>query len=195
MPSETELKYAPPEFFSAEKLFSLPEIAPYCGEISETKMETEYLDTPDFSAARRGITLRRRFENGESIIYAKCSRLVSGELSVRGEWSVSSSDIPGAASLLADAGAPTSALCGMPLKVVGSVSFLRKEAEVCLPCGLSFILSYDEGFFREKIPFSEIELELTSGDADELLRFGRILSEKYSFSPEMRSKYARAVME
>ncbi len=194
MPSEIELKYAPPVGFSADALFSLPEIAPFCGKVSEIEMKTEYLDTPDFAAAKCGITLRRRFENGESVIYAKCRRHSSNEFSVRGEWRVVSRDISNAARLCEAAGAPTDVLSGVALVVVGRVSFLRKEALVTLPDELSFLLSFDEGFFGEEVPFSEIELELQSGDADELLRFGRELSKKYFFSPETRSKYARSLI-
>ena len=55
------------------------------------------------------------------------------------------------------------------------------------------MLSFDEGTFGEDTPFSEIELELKSGDTDELLRFGRELSLKYGLVPETSSKHARAV--
>lgn len=192
MANETELKYAPPEGFSAEKLFSLPEIAPYLGRISSFTMQTEYLDTPYSDAKKRGVTLRRRLENGVSILYAKTSCLRSGELSIRGEWSVVSDDIANAAKLLYDAGAPTGELVGLPLEVCGKVAFTRYEAPLTLP-EFSAMLSYDEGTFGEDVPFSEIELELTSGDTDELLRFGRDIALRYGFKPEAASKYARAL--
>ncbi len=192
MPSETELKYTPPEGFSSEKLFSLPEIAPHLGEIKEFSMQTDYLDTPFRDAKSRGITLRRRLENGTSVLYAKTSRLRSGELSIRGEWSVESDDLASAAKALAAVGAPTSELVGIALEVCGRVAFTRYEAVLSLP-EFSASLSYDEGVFGESVPFSEIELELVSGDTDELLRFGRELSLKYGFSPESASKYARAL--
>lgn len=193
MPSEIELKYTPPKLFTKETLFSLPEIAPYLGEIRTLTMKTDYLDTPFSDAKARGITLRRRYENGESILYAKCSRLRSGELSIRGEWSVVSDDIQSAAKLLCDVGAPTNELVGLPLEICGTVAFTRYEATLTLPV-FSALLSYDEGTFGESFPFSEIELELVSGDTDELLRFGRDLAQKYSLVPETSSKYARALL-
>ena len=193
MPAETELKYAPPADFSADRLFSLPEIAPHLGEIKEFAMKTDYLDTPFSDAKARGITLRRRFENGKSILYAKTSRLRSNELSIRGEWSVESGDIANAAKILCAVGAPTNELVGLQLEVCGKVVFTRHEALLTLPA-FSASLSYDEGTFGESVPFSEIELELVSGDTDELLRFGRDLSQKYNFSPEPSSKYARAIL-
>ncbi len=192
MSSEVELKYAPKQGFSATELFSAPEIAPFLGEISEIEMKTEYLDTPTNDAKSRGISLRRRMENGKNLLYAKTSRLTSGELTVRGEWSVPSSDISRAAELLLEAGAPTADIVGLPLEVCGKVSFLRKEALLSLPA-FSAMLSFDEGFFGEDTPFTEIELELKSGDTDELLRFSREIAIKYGFAPETLSKHARAL--
>jgi inorganic triphosphatase YgiF len=194
MPNETELKYAPAKDFSKDMLFSLPEISPFCGEVREIAMKTEYLDTKDSLAASRGVSLRRRVENGKSILYAKCNLCTSGELSVRGEWQVDGDDLSLAAELLESAGAPTDFLKGHPLEVCGRVSFVRHEAVVSLPEGLSFALSFDEGTFGENAPFSEVELELLSGEPDDLLRFGRDLAEKYSFTPESRSKYARSLI-
>lgn len=193
MPAETELKYAPPADFLAEDLFSLPEIAPYIGDVKTLTMQTDYLDTPFSDAKSRGITLRRRYENGKSILYAKTSRLRSNELSIRGEWSVESGDIANAAKLLCAVGAPTKELVGLPLEVCGKVAFTRYEACLTLP-EFSASLSFDEGTFGESVPFSEIELELVSGDTDELLRFGRELSMKYAFKAETASKYARAIL-
>lgn len=192
MNAETELKYAPPRGFTAEMLFSLPEIAPHIGNIKTLAMQTDYLDTPFSDAKSRGITLRRRLENGASILYAKTSRLRSGELTVRGEWSVESADIPNAAKLLAAVGAPTGELSGLPLEICGKVAFTRYETLLALP-SFSAMLSFDEGTFGEDVPFSEIELELTEGDTDELLRFGRELAQKYAFRAETASKYARAL--
>lgn len=194
MPNETELKYAPPKDFSKDLLFSLPEISPFCGFVHEITMKTEYLDTKDALAASRGVSLRRRIENGRSVLYAKCNLCTSGELSVRGEWQVDGDDLNLAAGLLSKVGAPTEFLEGLPLEVCGRVSFTRYEAEVTLSNGLSFSLSFDEGAFGKSTPFSEIELELLSGDADELLRFGRELAKKHSFTPEHRSKYARSLI-
>lgn len=192
MPSETELKYTPPEGFGEKELFSLPEIAGNCGEISETEMRTEYLDTPFSEARTLGITLRRRFEGKKSLLYAKAPVCASGELSIRGEWCVESDDVARAAELLLAEGAPTEALVGKKLCVIGRVSFLRKEARLSLP-DFEASLSYDKGIFGKDVSFSEIELELISGDTDELLRFGRSLAGKYDLAPETASKCARAI--
>lgn len=194
MPSETELKYAPPSGFSADALFDDEYIAPYRSEIKSIDMHTDYLDTVGGDAKKQGITLRRRFENGESVIYAKCNRSLRGALTVRGEWSVESSDIENAAALLHAQGAPTEKLSGLPLLICATVSFRRLECLVTPYDGFSFLLSFDDGHFGSDTPFCEVELELCDGTEAELLSFGQKLSAKLDFKPELRSKYARALL-
>ncbi len=190
---ETELKYSPTGAFNRETLFSDSAIAPFCGEIKKISMHTEYLDTKDRAAAKRGITLRRRWENGESVVYAKCGISRGGDFSKRGEWCVASADLDAAARLLAEAGAPTEELSGLSLITVGEVEFERYECEVVLSPEFSFVLSYDEGFFCKTKPFCEIELELKLGSEEELLLFGERLSKKLGLCPEGKSKYIRSL--
>ena len=103
MASEIELKYAPPADLRAETLFLDSIIAPFSANRRRFDMHTEYLDTENGDAKKSGITLRRRFENGESVLYAKCKRYGADALSVRGEWRVISDDIAGAAKRLSNA--------------------------------------------------------------------------------------------
>ena len=193
MATETELKYAPTVRITEKELFECEYIAPFCGDKRELVMHTDYLDTPDGVAKKKKITLRRRFENGKSILYAKTSRRASGAFTERGEWSVECDDIAQAARLLADEGAPTECLISLPLIVRATVEFRRIEATVTPYEGLSFVLSYDEGHFGGSVPFSEIELELLSGTAEELMVFGEKLAKKLALRPERLSKYARAL--
>lgn len=194
MSRETELKYTPPKGFALNDLFSDSLVAPHYTELNKLEMHTEYLDTSDSDAKKQGVTLRRRFENGESVIYAKCGKISDGALSVRGEWSVKSGDIKNAAGLLADIGAPTSSLIGLSLIMVASVRFVRHECLVTPHDGFSFMLSYDDGYFGENTHFCEVELELRQGSAEELVVFGKKLAENFGFIPETRSKYARALL-
>ncbi|MBQ4544328.1 MAG: CYTH domain-containing protein [Oscillospiraceae bacterium] len=193
MSSETELKYTPHNGFFAKELFECEYIAPYAGLLRRISMSTEYLDTKDRLAAKSGITLRRRYENGESVIYAKTNKSSHGALSVRGEWSVASEDTDVAARLLCNVGAPVEELCDLPLVTVASVRFERLECLVTPYPGFSFMLSYDEGVFGEKLPFSEVELELCDGSVSELTVFGEKLASRLGLTPETRSKYARAL--
>ena len=195
MASETELKYAPPAGFSAKELFGCEYIAPYAGEVKRITMSTEYFDTKDGLASKSGITLRRRYENGKSVIYAKTNKRALGALSVRGEWSVESDNIDNAARLLCEVGAPVEGLFDLPLVTVASVRFERQECLVTPYPGFSFMLSYDEGFFGENTPFSEIELELFKGSVSELALFGEKLASRLCLKPETSSKYARALYE
>ncbi len=194
MASEIELKYTPNEGFSRETLFRDREIAGKCDELKKISMETEYLDTVDNKAKALGITLRRRMENGESVLYAKSGKSTIGALSIRGEWSVPSDDVKNAAKLLAEEGAPTEQLFGKELVVITKVAFTRYECTVTPHRGFSFSLSYDEGVLGHDHKFSEIELELLDGECEELMEFGESLAERLSLTPETRSKYARALL-
>ena len=194
MASEIELKYTPREGFSKEMLFGDSIIAGKCDEIKKISMETEYLDTVDNKAKTLGITLRRRRENGESVLYAKSGKSTIGALSIRGEWSVKSDDVANAAKLLAKEGAPTEQLFGKELIVTAKVAFTRYECKVEPKPGFAFSLSYDEGILGSDHEFTEIELELLEGECEDLLEFGEVLSEKLSLTPETRSKYARGLL-
>ncbi len=194
MASEIELKYTPKEGFLKEKLFSDSEISGRFDEIKKISMETEYLDTADNKAKSLGITLRRRMENGESVLYAKSGKSTIGALSIRGEWSVKSDDVKNAPKLLAEVGAPTEQLFGKELLVITKVAFTRYECKVEPKRGFSFSLSYDEGILGRDHKFSEIELELLEGECEDLMEFGESLAGRLSLTPETRSKYARALL-
>ena len=193
MGCEIELKYTPSGDFSASALFDHPLISKNREELRRITMSTEYLDTPDRLARESGITLRCRKENGKSVFCVKCQRARHGAFSERGEWSVESEDLSSALPLLKECGAPVERLFEKPLLTVAKVSFLRLECDVNLGF-LSFVLSYDEGFFGESTPFSEIELELVSGDAAELIVVGERLKREFDLKDEPRSKYARALL-
>lgn len=193
MGKEIELKYVPCGTLSKEEVFDLPYIRENAGEKRRLEMATEYLDTEDSLASSLGITLRRRLEDGKSIFYAKQSRKRSGALSERGEWSVKTDDFSSAMELLSKVGAPCDAFIGKELLTVARVSFVRYEATVNIGA-LSFILSYDEGSFNDKTPFSELELELLDGELAELLFIGDKIKRDLDLTDEPRSKYARALL-
>ena len=193
MGCEIELKYTPSVNFSSAQLFDHPLISKNRGELRRIIMSTEYLDTPEGLSQKSGITLRRRCENGKSVFYAKCQKARNGAFSERGEWSVEGEDLSAALPLLKECDAPVDVFLGKNFITVAKVSFSRLECDVTFGA-LSFILSYDEGFFGEKTPFSEIELELVSGNAAELIIVGEKLKEKLGLKDEPRSKYARALL-
>ncbi len=193
MGREIELKYVPNGDFSKESLFDLPYIRDNSGSLRRFEMTTEYLDTEDNLARERGITLRRRFENGKSIFYAKQSKSRSGAFSERGEWCAITDDFSSAMEKLRDVGAPTGDFIGKQLHTVAKVSFVRHEVTVKIN-SLSFVLSYDEGSFNDKTPFSELELEICDGEVAELLFIGDKIKRDLDLADEPRSKYARALL-
>ena len=71
------------------------------------------------------------------------------------------------------------------------------RAQVQLDTGKSTsIISYDEGMIRSGgriAPISEIELELTDGDTDDMLKLGEKLAKRFGLQPEDKSKFKRGL--
>ena len=82
-----------------------------------------------------------------------------------------------------------------PLRGIFETVFLRRKmrietgntiCEVALDKGE--IIAKDE-----KAPISELEIELYAGKQEDLLSIGEKISKKYDLTPELKSKYARAI--
>lgn len=74
------------------------------------------------------------------------------------------------------------------------MEFERRQVKIDTGSSISE-LSVDDGVMKangKELPIMELELELYSGDEEEMTRFGEKLAEKYSLTPEDRSKFARA---
>ena len=163
------------------------------GPFAETRMETAYYDTPDrrLSAARQ--TLRRRLENGVSVITLK-TPLPDGS---RGEYETESGDIVSAIPALLEQGAPAELeeLSREGLEEVCGARFTRLARIIDVPGG-QVELALDRGEFTgggRTLPFTEAEAELKAGPDEVLARFGRALAEEFSLREEPRSKIQRAM--
>lgn len=82
-----------------------------------------------------------------------------------------------------------------PLVNILEMTFIRKKVrldnEECI-CELSL----DNGKIvtdKNEEVISELEIELFSGEQDELLKIGQTIAEKYNLKPEKRSKYSRGL--
>lgn len=190
---EAELKYAVVGKVLPEDIFGNSIIVPFCGSMRKKEMHTRYLDTMRGEARKRGLALRVRRENEESVFTAKCRKRASGAMSVRHEWNVLSEDYREAVALLEEAGAPCAFLRGKELVTTAEVRFTRLEADVSPREKFSFVLSYDKGIFGTDVPFEEIELELKKGSEEELLDYGKKLLEILPIREEKRSKFVRAM--
>ena len=164
--------------------------APY-----ELRMETSYFDTVggDFSARRW--TVRRRLENGVSVICVKTPR-EKGAL-LRGEWETEADSLTDALPTLLEQGAPEelASLVTQELVKVCGARFLRRAQLLEPEPGVRLELAADAGVLLgggRELPFYELELEHKAGDAEGLFRFGRTLAAEFGLSPEPKSKFARA---
>ena len=186
MGREFEVKYSA----TLEQIEALKEAFPGLAPID---METTYYDTPDAKLGRKHWTLRRRYENGQSI----CTVKTPAADGSRGEWEVRCDRIEDAIPELCKLGAPqelaeltaggVSAICGAKFtRLAGPIDFVYCTAELALDQGVL------TGGGRE-IPLMEVELELKSGSEAALIIFAETLAEKFQLLPESRSKYSRAL--
>ncbi|MBR6473098.1 MAG: CYTH domain-containing protein [Firmicutes bacterium] len=214
---EIELKYRT-DSETAEKIFS--ELgAASTDDIRIIPMEARYLDTKDGDLRERHITYRLRKEGGVTVLtvkYGKGSDKARGGLHRREEINIPVpddfaekpgidvlEDTPIYKELDKAVGGQYSDELGImlplkPLIPVIEMRFVRKETEVCLNeegTGRA-VLSYDEGVIiagNKKSPFSELEIELSEGNEDDLIGFGAKLSEKYGLQEGNKSKFARGL--
>jgi triphosphatase len=198
MSREIELKYVFTKPCSYEQVFSLPEIAGISGEVREIEMHTIYYDTADFRLSSQGISIRLRRENEKGVVTVKTALGGEGALSLRGEWQVPAGDLFEAIPALVNAGAPELLLHIKPAEMIerARVQFVRHEAALCIKPGFSATISLDEGHFLKngrEMPFSELEIELMEGSAEELSAFGELLCTLLPLRAEPRSKLARAL--
>lgn len=162
-----------------------------------TRMKTTYFDTPDRRLAQVRWMLRRRMEGEESVV---CLKTPENEAHVRGEWQILSNAVDDAAiDGLLSQGAPQElrALCGKaPLLPVCGAEFLRRSTMLVFPDASRAELAGDCGILHgaaERLPFTELELELYEGSPEETLALVQRLSARYGLCEESRSKAARAM--
>ncbi len=187
MGQELELKYrTTPEGLSAIR-------GAFSGEYTEFHMETTYYDVPDGTLSARRWTLRCRRENEKYVCTLKTPTADPG---IRGEWECECDDIlaaipvlareaklPELERLTADGVVPT---CG--------ARFTRLALPVKMESGMAE-LALDRGVLinsTKEMPFAEVELELKSGDPEELKAVAQVIAHKFSLEYEKKSKFARA---
>lgn len=177
-------------------------------------MDAVYFDTKDHKLRDRKITVRGRKEGDEYVATAKWGGGSSSGMHRRGEYNIEIGkdwiDKPDMTvfqdceiydSMVACLGGEYSDSMGnlVPREKVRPVlemKYTRYEADVKLPDGGTAVLSYDEGWIitkKGKEAISEIEAELKEGSEEELMAYGKELTEKYGLEPCDRSKYSRGL--
>ena len=157
-------------------------------ELTETRMETAYYDTPSRALGAAGVTLRRRLENGVSVVTLK-TRLPDGS---RGEWETEAPTVEAGLPALKAQGAPVPE--AESLTEICSARFTRLSRLLSYPGGAAE-LALDRGVLSgktEEAPLLEAELELKEGDDAPFAEFVRAFAAGYGLEEEKKSKFARA---
>lgn len=197
MGKELEYKLLVPDAACLRQIMQDAEIAVMAeGPWREMPMKTTYYDSPDRRFGARHWTLRRRLEGEVSVV---CVKTPHKEAHTRGEWQVCT-DRPDEAAVeaLLQAGAPRELLL---LYGAGDVSpvcgaeFIRNCVMLCLPDGSRAELALDSGVLfgpTERLPFTELELELYEGEPAQMTALTDALCRRYGLCGQPRSKFARA---
>lgn len=156
-------------------------------------METTYYDTFDAKLSSHRWTLRRRFENGQSV----CTVKTPASGGARGEWEVKCGSIMAAIPKLCKLGAPMDlmAFTISGVEEVCGARFTRLARTLPIPGG-TVELALDRGKLLgggREMPLLEVEVELKEGSEVAAEAFAGELAEKYCLIPEERSKYRRAL--
>ena len=202
---EIELKYSIPDKSVAECIWQDPDLLEIEEADSREKLtlKAAYFDTEDGVLSSNDIAFRVRMEGTRLVASLKWNGSADGALHTREEINV---PIDGEACLMmpdpaifkeSEIGRQLIGLIdGRQLSSVIEVGFLRRRVRV--DTGVSIIeVSIDTGEIvadSGSSPLCELELELFSGQKDDLISLGEKLEKRYSLIPENQSKYARGLL-
>jgi len=202
---EIELKYAIPDKGVAEYIWQDSDLSEMEEEGSREKLtfKAVYFDTEDNVLISNDIAFRVRMEGARVVASLKWNGKAEGALHTRQEINV---PIDGEACLIMPDPAIfkeseigrllIELIAGKQLLSVMEVGFLRRRLRVDT-IGSIIEVSIDSGDIvtdRGSAPLCELELELFSGQKDDLLALGEKLAKRYSLLPETQSKYARGLL-
>ena len=197
MGKELEYKLLVPDEACLRQIMQDAEIAALAeGSWREMPMKTTYFDSPDLRFGTRHWTLRHRLEGDTSVV---CVKTPLEQPHARGEWQVSA-ERPDEAAIeaLLLAGAPRELLllygAGDVFPVCGA-EFVRTCVMLRFPDGSRAELALDRGVLHgqtERLPFTELELELYEGEPAQMTALTDALCRRYGLCGQPRSKFARA---
>jgi inorganic triphosphatase YgiF len=198
MPTEIEIKLRLPGEWTIPPILEDERITScMMRDFAETEMDAVYYDTEHGELDERKWSLRLRRENGMAVASCKTETVRAGAVVSRGEWQVFAEDWETALPLLAADGAPDELLSlSGPLVPRCAIRFTRTAAPLSLPGGSTAELALDRGSLsagEKQEAFLELELELLTGQPDEMAALAAYLEAKHSLTKELNSKYARAL--
>ncbi len=200
---EIELKYFFEDETSKDAIFNDKYIQKIMDEGSEAviPMRAIYLDTAGGALMKKGMAFRARFEGPKCVATLKWGGSAEDGLHIRGELNVaveeSFADNPTIevfrGSEIYDEIAE--AVGDEKLIPVMEMNYVRREVRVDTGSSIS-VLSVDEGEIKTakgNLPILELEIELYTGDQEDMIALGRKLEEKYRLKRGNRSKYQRGL--
>ncbi len=197
---EIELKYRIPDGQTAERIWEDSLFSEIEEEDSreEIPMHAIYYDTPQMDLAKNEIAYRVRREGDRQIATIKWKGKSEDGLHVREELAVpvadSAPDIQ--VFLESDIGKDLEELVADKVMTeLMHTEITRRRFRIDTGDGL-FEISVDEGIISTRCGQSdilEVEVELFSGETEELLQIGRKLEEVYGLETEDTSKYAKGM--
>ena len=159
------------------------------------RLISTYYDTPDLALKRRGLTLRVREQSGRFIQTVKAGDLGGGDILTRGEWEDElAANRPDPLAPRSGARLPDG--IADDLRPLFATDVTRTSVAIEPTASTRIEAAIDEGEIRaagssEIEPISEIELELSSGDAAVLYEVALRLLEVAPIRIEPRSKSER----
>lgn len=165
-------------------------------------MKSAYFDTEDNILLKNDVAFRVRMEGGKVVASLKWNGKSSAGLHKREEVNVPVDDpacfLEPSPEIFKESeqGADMMTLVGEKrLHSILEMNFVRKKVRI--DYGESIMeLAIDTGEILTndgELPICELEIELFSGEEEDVKSLGRIVSEKYALKPLNASKYARGL--
>ncbi len=200
---EIEVKYIVQDDFAKEKILEdkhLQSIS--CPDSREIiNMEAVYFDTKELALCKKEMALRVRYENGRPIATLKWGGGSEGSLHVRGELNVSVDetfahrphiDIFKGSDIYEELGRIVGEDNLFPIMEMKCV---RQQLKVDTGRSIN-VVSLDEGEIitpKGNTPICELEVELYSGEKEDMIALGKELAMKYNLEEGIKSKFQRGL--
>ena len=197
---EIELKYNIPDSATADLIWEneLFKDVEEAGSRETLNIDARYFDTDSFDLARNEVAYRVRREGDRLVAALKWKGHTEEGLHVREEINVPVQDDFPDLNVFHESSVGCE-VCELTedreLKCVLQTACIRRRFRIDTGTGL-FEFSIDSGEIVTKYgetPVNEVEIELFTGETEELLEIGRKLQEAYGLEEENRSKYSRGL--
>lgn len=200
---EIELKYLVEDEFTRERILRDRHLMKMSDEeeVETIQMRAVYFDTEDKALLHRKFAFRVRHEGALPVATIKWGGGASNGLHCRGELNVTVNeefavkpdlDIFRGSEIYEEI---SEAVSGRQLIPVMEMEFIRQQIHVDTGKSIS-VVSCDQGEIRTtggNALISEVEVELYSGDQDDMIALGQELAAKYNLKPGDQSKYQRGL--